>query len=100
MGSLTLVLVSDYLGGGSDHDSPDSGNVAADNSFGLFEGNGQTVDYLAAAVIINNGALTYGGYYFPYIEQNNMDIGGGRSEIDMALALYSAYVQWKTSDYM
>ncbi len=100
LGSLTLVLVSDYLGGGSDHDSPGANDVPADHSFGLFDGNGQTVDYLAAAVIVNNGSLTYGAYYFPYIEQNNMDIGGGRSELDMALALYSAYMQWKTPDYM
>jgi|TARA_B100001758_G_scaffold37036_2_gene28277 hypothetical protein len=97
LGATTLVLVSDYIGGGSDT----YGGAATTQStnFAIFDGNGQTVDYLAAAVIINNGALTYGAYLFPYIEQNNMNIGGTSNNIDMALQLYSAYAEYKTSDY-
>jgi len=91
LGSLTLVLVSDYLGGGSDFEV---GTHSSDSSFGLFDGNGQTVDYLASAVIIANGNLVYGAYLFPFIEQNNMSIAGTMYRYDMALALYSAYAQY------
>ncbi len=91
LGSLTLVLVSDYLGGGSDFEV---GSHSSDSSFGLFDGNGQTVDYLASAVIIANGNLVYGAYLFPFIEQNNMSIAGTMYRYDMALALYSAYMQY------
>ena len=91
LGSLTLVLVSDYLGGGSDFEV---GSHSSDSSFGLFDGNGQTVDYLASAVIIANGNLVYGAYLFPFIEQNNMSIAGTMYRYDMALALYSAYAQY------
>lgn len=91
LGSLTLVLVSDYLGGGSDFEA---GTHSSDSSFGLFDGNGQTVDYLASAVIIANGNLVYGAYLFPFIEQNNMSIAGTMYRYDMALALYSAYAQY------
>ena len=98
LGATTVVLVSDYIGGGSDS-STGSDNGASTDNFTVFEGSGETVDYLAAAVIINNGNLTYGAYYFPYIEQNNMTFGGAALEWDMALALYSAYAEYKTSDY-
>jgi hypothetical protein len=98
LGSTTVVLVSDYLGGGSDATNGSNNGTDTDN-FTIFEGSGETVDYLAAAVIINNGNLTYGAYYFPYIEQNNMTFGGAALEWDMALALYSAYAEYKTSDY-
>ena len=86
LGATTLVLVSDYIGGGSDKTAAatSTASSARNDSFALFDGNGQTVDYLAAAVIINNGALTYGAYWFPYIEQNNMHIAGTTNNIDMA----------------
>ena len=101
LGATTLVLVSDYIGGGSDKTAAatSTASSARNDSFALFDGNGQTVDYLAAAVIINNGALTYGAYWFPYIEQNNMHIAGTTNNIDMAFQLYSAYAEYKTSDY-
>ena len=100
MGSLTVVLVSDYISGGGD-----SGTDAASNDIGLFEGNGQTVDYLAAAVILNNGGFTTGAYFFPYIEQNNMRVdldgqsAGTRVNWDMTFQLYDFYVEYKTADY-
>jgi len=101
LGATTLVLVSDYIGGGSDATAAatSTASSARNDSFALFDGNGQTVDYLAAAVIVNNGALTYGAYWFPYIEQNNMHIAGTTNAIDMAFQLYSAYAEYKTSDY-
>jgi len=91
LGSLTLILVSDYLGGGSDFET---GTHSSDSSFGLFDGNGQTIDYLAVAMIMGNGNLTYGAYLFPFIEQNNMSLSGVMYRYDMALALYSAYAQY------
>jgi hypothetical protein len=100
MGSVTVVLVSDYISGGGD-----SGTDAASNDIGLFEGNGQTVDYLAAAVILNNGGFTTGAYFFPYIEQNNMRVdldgqsAGTRVNWDMTFQLYDFYVEYKTADY-
>jgi len=100
MGSLTVVLVSDYISGGGD-----SGADATSNDVGLFEGNGQTVDYLAAALILNNGGFTTGAYFFPYIEQNNMRVdldgqsAGTRVNWDMTFQLYDFYVEYKTADY-
>ena len=100
MGSLTVVLVSDYISGGGD-----SGTDATSNDVGLFEGNGQTVDYLAAALILNNGGFTTGAYFFPYIEQNNMRVdldgqsAGTRVNWDMTFQLYDFYVEYKTADY-
>ena len=96
LGSLTVILVSDYISGGSDftNNAHTQGGVTFENDFGLFEGNGQTVDYLAVAMIMANGNLTYGGYLFPYIEQNNMTFGGSALAWDMAIALYSAYAQY------
>ena len=100
MGSLTVVLVSDYISGGGD-----AGTDATSNDVGLFEGNGQTVDYLAAAVILNNGGFTTGAYFFPYIEQNNMRVdldgqsAGTRVNWDMTFQLYDFYVEYKTADY-
>jgi hypothetical protein len=100
MGSLTVVLVSDYISGGAD-----SGTDATSNDVGLFEGNGQTVDYLAAALILNNGGFTTGAYFFPYIEQNNMRVdldgqsAGTRVNWDMTFQLYDFYVEYKTADY-
>ena len=100
MGSLTVVLVSDYISGGGD-----AGTDATSNDVGLFEGNGQTVDYLAAALILNNGGFTTGAYFFPYIEQNNMRVdldgqsAGTRVNWDMTFQLYDFYVEYKTADY-
>ena len=92
-GATTLVLVSDYISGGGDSYSKKD----TDEDISVFEGQGQTVDYLAAAVIVGNGPSTYGAYLFPKIRQKNLT-GANESSLDMNFVLYEAYYTYNGSD--
>ena len=95
MGSTTLVLVSDYISGGG-NDNP--GGDEADEPISVFEGQGQTVDYLAAAVIVANGPSVYGAYLFPKIYQKNLGGADLESNSDMNFVLYEAYYTYTGND--
>jgi len=82
-GSLTLVLVSDYITNGTT----------------VIGGDGDGYDILAAALIWNNpnimgGNLTLGVYDFPYIHQNNFN---GVQGLDLDwFNLYAGIIDYKT----
>jgi len=92
-GATTLVLVSDYISGGGD----DTTSKDTDEDISVFEGQGQTVDYLAAAVIVGNGPSTFGAYLFPKIRQKNLTAASEASS-DMNFVLYEAYYTYNSSD--
>lgn len=92
-GATTLVLVSDYIsGGGNNTDN------TTDEPLSVFEGQGQTVDYLAAAVIVANGPSVYGAYLFPKIRQKNLGGADAESNSDMNFVLYEAYYTYTGND--
>ena len=94
-GATTLILVSDYIsGGGNASTSADT----ADEPLSVFEGQGQTVDYLAAAVIVANGPSVYGAYLFPKIRQKNLGGASAESNSDMNFVLYEAYYTYTGND--
>ena len=92
-GATTLVLVSDYISGGGNN----SDNTT-DEPLSLFEGQGQTVDYLAAAVIVANGPSVYGAYLFPKIRQKNLNGASAEANWDMNFVLYEAYYTYTGND--
>ena len=92
-GATTLVLVSDYIsGGGNNTDN------TTDEPISVFEGQGQTVDYLAAAVIVANGPSVYGAYLFPKIRQKNLGGADAEANLDMNFVLYEAYYTYTGND--
>jgi len=94
-GATTLVLVSDYIsGGGNASTSADT----ADEPLSIFEGQGQTVDYLAAAVVVANGPSVYGAYLFPKIRQKNLNGASAETNLDMNFVLYEAYYTYTGND--
>ena len=93
LGATTLVLVSDYIGGGGNNN-----DATTDEPLSAFEGNGQTVDYLAAALIVANGQSVYGVYYFPKIRQKNLGGAAAESNLDMNFTLYEAYYTYTGDD--
>ena len=93
LGATTLVLVSDYISGGGDSGA----DKDADEDISLFEGQGQTVDYLAAAVIVANGPNVFGAYLFPKIRQKNLG-ASAESNYDMNFVLYEAYYTYNGTD--
>ena len=73
-------------------------DATTDEPISLFEGQGQTVDYLAAALIVANGQSVYGVYYFPKIRQKNLGGASAEANLDMNFTLYEAYYTYTGSD--
>lgn len=85
-GSLTMVLVSDYITNGTT----------------IVGGNGDGYDIAAVALIYNNpsmmgGNFTLGAYDFPYIHQNNFN---GVQGLDLDwFNLYAGIIDYKTDSF-
>lgn len=74
-GTFTFVFVSDRMKQGNS----------------LIIGSGDAYDIGAVALIYNTGGLTVGGYFFPYIHQNNF----GGTTLDTTFLLWAAVIDYK-----